>query len=391
MLEGVGTKGLLGFGPVAKVAGRILGRFVPVLGPVLLAGDLLKLLNIIGLWAFPAYSLICRADAGVIAAGIPAWVQGRGLKLLSQGANSGNPFGWSARAKRARILRSWKPSISNLIEVAQTTDQIYGVGVSFGGLVGLVMDSAFGVEQKLRGAPVEITVVPGGEKFTGAARTLIEKWRTPALTDGRAAANVLAHGPVFNGTQDDFDLDEHLYALLAQVAAWGLLAPVVADPRFVDILNDATDVSWPPPVSQHFGLLESLAAETETTIAHGRWPLPGNPATITGAEYLSSTHDAVASATWALLARERDDPRASLMGACVMRIIARSWLLIAGSDDPLGWDPTPEWLLLDALALGNRLVPADVPPEQAMDFLRLFAAELERTGRRHLVAEQLEA
>ncbi|MDP3940546.1 MAG: hypothetical protein Q8R92_20720, partial [Deltaproteobacteria bacterium] len=192
------------FALTGKVGAKALSRAIPILGWVLLGADLLKLLQTFGMMAFPAYAFLCGGARHALAAGVPAVVMGRALKLRAGGLARLNPFGRRARVSRSRTVRGWKPSIYNLMEVFQTTDALFGVGVSFGGLVGLIQDSAFGVEQRIRGQDVRVSTDRVADSFHRLYSGRLAREGTAALHDLRTSAGVLATAPILDQVQEIF-------------------------------------------------------------------------------------------------------------------------------------------------------------------------------------------
>lgn len=102
----------------AKAAPRLLGRLVPGLGWVLLGADVLNAANIISWATFAA----------------------KGAKRAVEGVAEKNPFHAKAAARRATKLKRVLPGFGEILEILQTTDQLFGVGLCLGGLMGLVTD-----------------------------------------------------------------------------------------------------------------------------------------------------------------------------------------------------------------------------------------------------------
>lgn len=61
--------------------------------------------------------------------------------------SSMNPFSKEMKASRALKMKAHIPGIPDWIEIAQVTDQFFGVGVSFGPIVGFVSDAMYGVRR----------------------------------------------------------------------------------------------------------------------------------------------------------------------------------------------------------------------------------------------------
>ena len=75
-------------------------------------------------------------------------------------ATGDNPFSKKARVARAKRLSNHFPTKGNLIEVAQTTDQIFGVGLCLGPIVGFVEDVVTGGIRSAFGQPVRVAWNP---------------------------------------------------------------------------------------------------------------------------------------------------------------------------------------------------------------------------------------
>lgn len=63
-----------------------------------------------------------------------------------------NPFGKKSKIARARRLARKIPSFGDILEILQTTDVLFGVGISFGPIIGFAEDLFFGL---LKGVPIE--------------------------------------------------------------------------------------------------------------------------------------------------------------------------------------------------------------------------------------------
>lgn len=121
--------------------GRIAARFAPRLfgklfrGPIgwiMLINDLLNISQLITCLPMGAFS----------------------KKRVMEDLVLHNPFSKKARLKRARRFRRWWPSFGDILETLQTTDNIFGIGLSLGPLVGFMADSFFGTYRMIRGDKV---------------------------------------------------------------------------------------------------------------------------------------------------------------------------------------------------------------------------------------------
>lgn len=101
------------------IAPRLLGKAVPILGWALIGSDILNM-----------------ANAAV-------WIGAlrRGCKALHGQLLKGNPFSTEYKAEHALRLKKRTPGFGAFLEFLQTTDQLFGVGLCLGGLMGLVQQA----------------------------------------------------------------------------------------------------------------------------------------------------------------------------------------------------------------------------------------------------------
>ncbi|MEE8403213.1 MAG: hypothetical protein V3R93_05625 [Candidatus Hydrothermarchaeaceae archaeon] len=72
----------------------------------------------------------------------------------------GNPLSKKAKLQRMNKLKRLRISKGELIEALQTTDNMFGVGISLGGIVGMITDIPSGLYHHIRGEKVTITGLP---------------------------------------------------------------------------------------------------------------------------------------------------------------------------------------------------------------------------------------
>ncbi len=122
-----------------KIAPKLLGKILsgPV-GLMLTVNDILNLITALG--------------SGGTFAGF-----GKKTKDILTGSN---PFSKKAKVKRFQKAMSWKPTFDDIIQAAQTTDQIFGVGVSLGPIVGFAQDLFHGMIKQSVGMEVNFKFSP---------------------------------------------------------------------------------------------------------------------------------------------------------------------------------------------------------------------------------------
>lgn len=367
---------------------RTLGRVLPIIGPILLAADILRLLAWLGMAMFPGYAAICQGlrQAGAAAAlpATAALLNRRAAKRTVSQLGRVNPFSREARLNRSQTVRAWRPTIYNLLEVAQTTDQLFGVGVSFGALVGLVSDSAFGVEQQLRGVDVRVDASPLARSFHAILAPGVEPLPTAQLTDMRAAANVLAHGPTFQRVQETLTLEEHTDALAAQLIAWSLLRPVIELPEMERAVNDALAVELMPPAAQYDDTPALLLEEIGEASGVGLWPMPDTPARLSGEELMTRTAFEIPRALRQLAINHDEEPARDLCMVMASQLADRAGLMMTGAAEGIVTRWTGEYALLETLALNGRVPVLGVDDEAVLRFWEACRTEMDRSGRQML-------
>lgn len=145
---------------IATIGAKVLGKSATraLAGPIgwaWAASDLLNMIN-------PASRLSkwWRTDES-----------GRAAKRAKDRFTENNPSTKKGKARTAKKIRNFKPTSANICEALQTTDQLFGLGISLGPVVGFAQDLAFGGWKTQLGEYVDI-------KFTPRARN---EWKNAAL------------------------------------------------------------------------------------------------------------------------------------------------------------------------------------------------------------------
>jgi len=171
----------------ARFAPRILAKFF--LGP---AGWLLLIADIFGLMmALTRLPIACMVG-----------------KRHFESVAAMNPFSKKARAVRARKLRRVLPGKGELIEMAQASDQLFGIGLCLGPIVGFAQDIVTGVVRTVKGQQVSWHSKPP----------------TPS-TPERHALRTLRFAQTIGLAHDIMTEDEHWLSMVALNGATQILKP----------------------------------------------------------------------------------------------------------------------------------------------------------------------
>ena len=147
-----------------RFAPKTLGRFIPGLGWIFLAADILKLLTLLASLIQPFFVALCHGVFTGIAGALPPLLMGNAAKLAAHGVMGLNPFSRAARLARTSKLTGKLFRFGEMLEMAQAMKTLTGYGLTLGGILGAITETAYGIELNLRGVPTTIQT-SGGTKI----------------------------------------------------------------------------------------------------------------------------------------------------------------------------------------------------------------------------------
>ncbi len=332
------------------LAPRAALRFLPGVGPVLLVSDLLNLLSFFGMIATPLYGLVCAGPADALAAGVPAALFKRALKAEAWKMAFQNPFGREARGRRALRALPGLPRLTGLLEAAQTTQALWGVGLTLGGLVGMLTESAHAAVLRSRGQAVDVNTQPLVDSFRRLFNEPLEDRSPGELLVTLQAARVLATAPAVFVRPEQFDDGEVLLALVAWTVATDHVATVLRGKPWQDTLAEATRRPFRPVVAPDDFSVEVLAAGGLEPPYPAVFATAGDPETLTGDEYDRRVTAPAHLAMTRWLHGRRNAPEGALAGALISST-TELWLHAAEEDPELmAWELAPDAAVLAAVA-----------------------------------------
>jgi len=192
----------------ARLSPRLLGKAVPYLGWVLLGSDIINLTNIFTWMRFAANPTSCKNN-----------------DLANK-----NPFHRKAALARAKKLtRKWA-TVGEMLEILQTTDQVFGVGLSLGGIVGAATDALSTAqlyeEYEIKGFPAGFRKPsPAGRASAiELTRQLIQPWLRPPAFE-RKHMKALKGSAILSTFKDDVPKNFHTQAYITANTAAQAIAP----------------------------------------------------------------------------------------------------------------------------------------------------------------------
>lgn len=366
------------------IGARLLLRAVPVVGWVVLASDLLNLMNFIGMIATPLYALLCSGPPAALAAGVPAAVLKNALcrEIWTQARL--NPFSREARAARHMRSLGRLPSVSNLIEVAQVTDSLFGYGLSLGAIYGAAMEALFASTGpgSLGGASVNTNLLVGS--VTGHYTGKIGVMRGGEAAVLEQAAEIARYGPLIAGHTDVFPDDEHLLHMATMLGAVSTVAGFFDGGDHQGLMAELLPKMWHAPTKRPRHMEHVLRGVTDDDAGVGRWWIDGRPRALEGEKLIPLLAKPVTAAVTDFLAPRRNRVEMTFYGAALNQITEHWWYLIGGDAEALRWSLSPDYVILTTLMVEGLLVRQGEHEGRLWKFWMALRAAVDDAGGRML-------
>jgi hypothetical protein len=381
----VGLEALLGLegALTAGAAARLGGRFVPILGGVILAGDILNLAALLGLLGMAGFGVVCAGPSAALAAGAPMLLLKRGLKQEVWNAARRNPFGRLARLDARGRAVGKLPGIGNLIEVAQTTEQLFGYGLSFGAVMAFMGEGAFAVERAARGQWPTINLEGARKSWERLGGKISRVMQPQELKVYHDAVRVVETAPVIMSGQDPFDEETHLIATAAYLLALPLVMEFFDRMPWEDLLEEMLATPMYPrlELGPVFGRI--VAEEGPPLWTGDRFVLPGSPGWLYPADYIEQMSPRIAAAVRRFIERRRDGVPALIMGTMIGQATETVWRHFTRSDTGLRFQLAPDFKVLADLVEDGYLIAPTIDEATFAPWWRAMLLEHARlAGRR---------
>lgn len=223
---------------LAKIAPRVLGRLIPIVG-----------------WAFLAADVLTLAEAFLGIPGNPMFV-----KRLWDDFRVANPKGWKHRARFNRRLARALPTIGELVEIAQTTDQLFGVGLCLGPIFGCIQEAMWSTIYDLK-------------KYAPVLWKSDEEMKRAIELEAAAELNCLD----LSGSLDEFERSVYVAGVIAEdLEERGI---VIEDEEKLEEYTKQPIQT--PPIGDTFARWYAEDVLGEDPEERNRFPIPGAPKTTT--------------------------------------------------------------------------------------------------------------
>ncbi len=356
----------------------LTGRALPGVGWVRSAADLLNLGMFFGNLALPAFAALCHGPRAALSAGIATGLMRAGGKGLVSVLAGVNPLSRKWRTPRLPSVAGRISLVGQALVVAQTTDQLYGYGLSLGPLVGYVMESVYADELRSRGETVTTPPAPRSREWWERAHPALKDVPTPALHDRLKAAGTLRGMAPMSATQAVFTHGEHVASLIATHQAVALVGEEWRRVGMLDAVPDVADLSIPAPafVADPVPSLSLLDVPAPATAF--RWPIPGTPAAATVETLVGSFAPKIPPALADLLTPVAQTPEGALLGILVNEITETLWYSLTNDRGAFQVALTPSQLALERLLAVHLLIHPGTDPARAWEFWTAALAEIDQ-------------
>jgi len=240
--DAVATLACIGLITAAVVGGTTAAVLAGPLGWVVGASALLNLIN-------PFSRLRGRKNKAST---------GRAAKKAVENTTDKNPFSKKARAKVAKNISKFRPTIGNAIEALQVTDNIWGVGICLGPIMGFIQDSIAGTVRKAMGQKVSIKGPP--------------EYVPDYLQKARDAGKALA---VVNGYKWKSDFMDEVYTFMAANLIVQTVEPYLFDYNPLEEVDDLSSYIIKAPRPTDILILEIIEEAGYDLDEVCNWPQNG--------------------------------------------------------------------------------------------------------------------
>lgn len=185
-------------------------------------------------------------------------VAGRAAKRDLEKLTDKNPFSKKAKAKTTAKMKTYMPGMSTAIEALQVTDNLFGVGISLGPIVGVAQDALSGMVRQIGGAQVTYKLPPN-----------------PLPDHATVASMALKAQAVIHGIPWFSDLDDEVMSFISANLALQVVTPYLQDWNPMTEIEDLTNVEIQAPRPADVLTLEIIAEMGHNIDDVCNWPQNG--------------------------------------------------------------------------------------------------------------------
>lgn len=325
---------------IAKVSGAVVGKaLIPYIGWAWLASDLMNMIN-----PYSRMRKYLKTDSS-----------GRKPKRKKDWWTEHNPTSKKGKLKTAKRIRKFLPTSANVCEAAQTTDQLFGVGLSLGPVVGFLQDIAFTGAKPYTGEFVNL-------KFTPRAR---KEW-----TD---VATKTLHSNIISGMYlPEKDLEPDLIHRFGAYMANFVVHPYVSKKAVVESLLGIRDVLYHAPEPTDTLTVEIM--EEELGPEDKRIGLPGIGGTVAPLAEIDNLVHSLAKEKHEKFATENTYNAEAMIASEMSCITALNTLTLIDDPENVETDYVVQSKIIHKIYNNGWMYPEDISMQQVNSFMMMTDA-----------------
>jgi hypothetical protein len=401
------------------LAAKVGARLIPGIGWMLAAADLLNLLTWLGLGGLIGYGLLCGGPrAGLAPAVVQALTRGVsglrpcGGKAAAAAVAETNPFASKNLLKNSAKAAGKLPGFGKWAEVAQTTDQLFGRGLSFGAMYGAVMEAAYAAFGASGGQGVRVNPPAGSgvapyrgpgsgtldstlalgalAEFAPEQLRAMHRLHGGALRARWQLARVLIDAPMLLAEQSILNQQDRARVLCAWLHANDCIGRDLAGADVDGLVTWALDLELAPLAVVSDSVRDQLAHTADGGDSVGRWPLPGAPRSARGADLVEYWSAELPLRLVELLGENRENVAGMWFGLMFNRCGWRAFQTLTQEAEPFRTRYAPDFVILTSLMDASRYPAVGGDPDQLWCWWLELRAIAEDEDRRSFTPRELD-
>lgn len=227
---------------------------------------------------------------------------GRAAKRDLEKWSDKNPFSKKARWKTTEKMKKFRPGMSNLIEALQVTQNIFGIGLCLGPIMGLAQDMLSGLARQWTGEKVDYTLSPDKyrvEKARPKPPTPAKAVKPPPETPKhvqQAMKDLKSYNAAFATPWHSDELEQAKLMIAANLSLQ-VVTPYLSDWNAFDQVKELSDVMIEAPQPEDVLTIEAILETGHSLEEVCNWPQNGERWITTGDLFDASATQAAENLT----------------------------------------------------------------------------------------------
>lgn len=256
-----------------------------------------------------------------------------------------NPISRKTRLRRLNKLKRLSLTKGEVIEGLQTTDNMFGIGLCLGPIMGLLYDIPFGMYRAFQGREVRVSGLPA-----------------PCYAVDRVVGKAMSSAAQIFYGKDDFNDDEKSRTMLGFNYLTQWQKAHVGDQSPLDFIDDPSGIEIPAPRPENPSTIDVVESEVGNIEEYVGWPATGTKWMSTN-EMIDHHTEEIIDDIHAWEDRNKDDVVANVSAQNMSEAGMNSVALLEG-DDAVDWDFNAVGSAYLKVLNGGLRLPIDASKEQ---------------------------